>query len=114
MQVYIVELDYTVPIEAVERQLAEHQAFLERHYAAGILLASGPKVPRTGGIILARAARRQDIEEMILQDPFYEHGLASYKISEFAPRRTGNGFPALDAVNPLAGAVQGREGESPD
>ena len=51
---FIVSLRYVVPVEQVEPHMEGHMAWLEDHYASGMFMASGRKVPRTGGIILAR------------------------------------------------------------
>lgn len=52
---FIVSLTYHASLEQIDAYLAEHVAFLKEQYAQGHFLASGRKVPRTGGIILARA-----------------------------------------------------------
>ena len=67
-------------------------AFIERNYSAGLFLASGAKVPRTGGVIIARGRSVADIEELITADPFHMAGVARYKITEFDP---GNVAAAL-------------------
>jgi uncharacterized protein YciI len=46
---YIVSLNYTVPLEKIDSLLEEHVQFLHAKYEAGIFIASGRKVPRTGG-----------------------------------------------------------------
>jgi uncharacterized protein YciI len=82
---FLIELTYTQPIEAVERLLGEHRAFLERQYASGYFLLSGRKLPRTGGIILARAKDVAELEAILAQDPFHIGQVASYAITEFVP-----------------------------
>jgi uncharacterized protein YciI len=56
----------------------------------GSFLASGRKVPRTGGVILARGASREEIETIINLDPFYRHHVAEYEIIEFSPTMSVN------------------------
>jgi uncharacterized protein YciI len=58
-------------------------AFLKEHYAAGRFLASGRKVPRDGGIILALGESKEAVEAIVKQDPFVARGLADYRIIEF-------------------------------
>jgi uncharacterized protein YciI len=72
--------------------MAEHVAFLEECFRAGVFLASGRQVPRRGGVILAVAPSREDLEAVIRHDPFVVHGLARYEIVEF---RTSLHHPAL-------------------
>jgi uncharacterized protein YciI len=54
----IVSLTYVMPIEAVEAQLDGHIAWLKEGYESGMLMASGRKVPRTGGVLLAKGISR--------------------------------------------------------
>lgn len=80
---YVVNLHYTRPLAEVEQWIEPHRAFLDRHYASGDFLASGPKVPRTGGVILVRGVSRQRLDEIIAEDPFYQAGVAQYEVVEF-------------------------------
>lgn len=45
---FVMELSYTAPIEAVEDHMDAHIAWLDGYYASGVFLASGRKVPREG------------------------------------------------------------------
>ncbi|MDD7039160.1 MAG: YciI family protein, partial [Alistipes senegalensis] len=47
---FIVRLTYKKPLAEVERHLAAHREYLDRHYADGAFLCSGPQNPRSGGI----------------------------------------------------------------
>jgi len=80
---YIIDLHYIVPLEQLDAHMTEHVTFLNKYYKLNIFVASGRKVPRTGGIILALAASREEVEEIIKEDPFYFHQLAEFKITEF-------------------------------
>ncbi|WP_033215699.1 YciI family protein [Kitasatospora phosalacinea] len=80
---FILELTYTAPLERVDALLPAHIAWLERHYAAGTFLASGRKVPRDGGVILAVAPDRSAVEAIAATDPFVPAGVADYRITEF-------------------------------
>ena len=85
---YIISLTYIKPLEEVDVLLEEHVVYLKEQYDLGHFLASGRKVPRTGGVILARGVSREDIETIITLDPFYRHGVAEYEITEFCPTMT--------------------------
>lgn len=80
---FIIELTYKVPLETIDANLANHAAFLEKCYAAGHFIASGRKVPRDGGIILAAAESKLVLADIIAEDPFYKLQLADYTITEF-------------------------------
>ena len=81
---FIIELTYTVPLSQVDAYLESHIEFLNKYYEAGNFIASGRKVPRDGGIILAVASNKKEIEKIIAQDPFHTNNIAQYKITEFA------------------------------
>ena len=53
---FILELTYTAPDARVAPLLADHMAWVEKHYAAGVFIASGRKVPRDGGIMATTTA----------------------------------------------------------
>lgn len=82
---FVVLLNYVKPLSEVDRFVGEHRQFLERHYAAGHFLLSGRKEPRTGGVILATAESRAEVERIIQNDPFHREKIASYEIVEFLP-----------------------------
>lgn len=85
---FIISLTYIKPIEEVDALLEEHVEYLKEQYELGHFLASGRKVPRTGGIILTHAVSREDIETIITLDPFYRNQVAEYEVTEFCPTMT--------------------------
>jgi uncharacterized protein YciI len=85
---YVVSLTYTAPLERIDEALADHVVFLDRHFATGTFLASGRKVPRRGGIILAGGVTREDLDRILDEDPFRRLGLATYEVTEFVASRT--------------------------
>lgn len=82
-------LKYLKPLDEVDRFVGGHRSFLEQYYASGHFLLSGRLNPRTGGVILANAATREDIESIVVHDPFYRESLAEYEIIQFIPSMTG-------------------------
>jgi uncharacterized protein YciI len=80
----IIELTYEKPLSEIEKQISAHRAWLDQYYEKGLFIASGPKNPRDGGIIIA-LTDKETATQLITEDPFYKHGLASYKITEFEP-----------------------------
>ena len=82
---FVILLHYLKPLPEVDRYVDEHRAFLERHYAAGNFLLSGRQEPRSGGVILADAPTRAQIEEIVREDPFNREQIARYEIVEFVP-----------------------------
>ncbi|MFG2616198.1 YciI family protein [Streptomyces sp. NPDC048507] len=92
---FVMELTYTAPVEAVDAEMEAHVAWLDGHYASGLFLASGRKVPREGGIILAAGVSRAEIERIAAGDPFVVAGVCAYRITEFVATKTA---PALAAA----------------
>ena len=80
---FIINLTYIEPLEAVEKHLEKHIDFLNQYYTKGLFIASGRKNLRTGGIILMRAKNKEAVQEIITHDPFYQNEIAQYEIIEF-------------------------------
>ena len=80
---FVIELTYKASLAEIDASMAAHVKFLKKYYAAGNFLISGRKIPRDGGIILAVGESRQQIDIIIREDPFYERGLADFRIIEF-------------------------------
>lgn len=90
---FIINITYKTALENVDRFLAEHITFLEEQYAKGHFIASGRKVPRTGGIILAKTETKEALNAILEKDPFKLNDLALYEVIEFIPSKTA---PELD------------------
>ncbi|MFE7530512.1 YciI family protein [Kitasatospora sp. NPDC057542] len=85
---FVLELTYTADLESIDAVLAQHIEWLDAHYAAGTFLASGRKVPRDGGVILAVGEDRALIEALVATDPFVRAGLTEYRVTEFLATTT--------------------------
>lgn len=92
---FIVVLTYQAPIEEVDAHLKAHIEFLDQYYEEGVFLASGRRVPRVGGVILAEAESEEALRAIVDADPFLTSGVATAEIIEFAPTRA---IPALSAL----------------
>lgn len=89
----IIEITYKKPLNAVEQHLQEHREFLSTYYKKNIFIASGPKIPRDGGIILANATK-DEVKAIIKNDPFYIDGVADYRFIQFEPNKYSAEFKA--------------------
>lgn len=85
---FIISLTYIKPLEEVDAHIGAHVEYLNQQYQEGRFLASGRKVPRTGGIILSSVDDKKMLEDIIRQDPFHKHHIANYDIIEFTPTMT--------------------------
>lgn len=92
---FIVSLTYKRPIEDVDSHLDAHVDYLKQEYSNGNFIASGRKVPRTGGIILSNVKTRDELEGILAKDPFYIADVADYDIIEFVPSMVAEGFEKL-------------------
>ena len=91
---FVIELSYKVPLSQIDAAMKSHVAFLKKYYAAGRFLISGRKIPRDGGIILAVADSRAQLETIVQEDPFVSRGLADFRIIEFRPSQRAEDIQA--------------------
>ncbi|WP_416479179.1 YciI family protein [Streptomyces sp. LKA04] len=96
---FVLELSYTAPLEAIDAVLPDHVAWLDELYERGVFLASGRKEPRDGGVIVAVAGDRARMEEIAAGDPFVRAGVCEYRVTEFVATKTA---PALEAYRESA------------
>lgn len=100
MSWFVISLRYVAGLDAIDGAMRAHVAFLERQRAAGIFIVWGRKVPRDGGIILARGDDRAAVERLMRDDPFVSRGLAEIEVTEFQPKP----LAVVDAVARLLDA----------
>lgn len=92
---FIINLNYIVPLDQLDAHMAEHVKFLRKYYKLNRFVASGRKVPRTGGIILALAESKEEVERIISEDPFYINKVAEFTVIEF---QTSQYHPELKSL----------------
>ena len=92
---FIISIHYTAPLAEMDKHIPDHVKFLDHYYEKNIFMASGRKVPRTGGVILAVAESIGEIEKIILDDPFHKLEMAEYTITEFTPSKF---HPGLEGI----------------
>lgn len=85
---FLILLEYQKSPEVVDQYVAAHRTHLATQFAAGKLVMSGPQVPRNGGVIIARLQAREEVEAMMLADPYISNGVATYRVIEFVARAT--------------------------
>lgn len=93
---FVVLLTYKVELGEVEAHLGAHVEYLKKHYASGLFLVSGAKVPRNGGVIIATAESKVSLDAVLAEDPFAIAGIADYEVVEFAASMFGSGLEDLD------------------
>ncbi|OJT97187.1 MAG: GTP cyclohydrolase [Rhizobium sp. 63-7] len=80
----ILSLTYIKSTQEADVHMQPHLAWVKEGYDKGWFLASGRKIPRTGGVILA-----------VAEDPFTIHGICTYEITEVALTTVVDGLEAL-------------------
>ncbi|KAA9001702.1 hypothetical protein FJU30_05255 [Affinibrenneria salicis] len=90
---YIISLSYKKVLADVDALLEQHVAWLQKNYREGHFLASGRKNPRTGGVILARSMDREQLNDLLKQDPFI--AVADYEVIDFQPSMAVDALSAL-------------------
>jgi uncharacterized protein YciI len=91
---FILTLTYVAPLEEVDKHVPAHMEWIKAGYASGAFLASGRKVPRTGGFVLAKGDRAE-VEALIATDPFMISGVTTYDITEVSVAFTAAGLEQL-------------------
>jgi uncharacterized protein YciI len=92
---FIVDLKYIVPLTELDEHMDAHVKYLKKYYKKNIFVASGRKVPRTGGIILALAKDEEALKKILMEDPFYINRLADFSITHFL---TSQYHPDLESL----------------
>lgn len=96
---FIVSITYKTDIAQIEAHMDAHKAYLQEQYEAGHFIASGRKVPRTGGIILWLALKAwRHWNRSWRQTRSIYINWADYEITEFMPTMVEM-FPVCWGVN---------------
>jgi uncharacterized protein YciI len=91
---FVIELIYKAPLASIDASMPAHMRFLKKHYASGTFLMSGRKIPRDGGIIIAVANSKDQLEAIVRDDPFVARGLADVRLIEFRASQVADDMPA--------------------
>jgi uncharacterized protein YciI len=87
MKHFLLEGQHLVPFEQRDPALiAAHRRFLQQGYDQGRFLMSGPSIPTTGGILVARAQSRDELDAWLADEPFCRAKVMRFaRITEFDP-----------------------------
>jgi len=91
---FVLLLTYVKPLEEVDALMRKHMAWLNDHYDAARFVVSGRRIPRTGGVIVARGDDRKEMESIAASDPFVSGGVATVEVIQFRASQTARGFEA--------------------
>ena len=79
---------YRRPFEEALTVSDAHRAYLLGLKERGLVLASGPLDPRTGGVLLLRVpdeGAREMLDRIRDEDPYTKTGMAQYELLPWAP-----------------------------
>lgn len=74
---------YRKPLDEVLAHQDEHREYLRELHERGVLLASGPQEPRSGGVLLLRVADEEGLAALDAVrdgDPYTRAGVAQYEL----------------------------------
>jgi len=92
---FIILLTYTCSTEKIDEFLVDHRLYLDRYYSRNKFICSGAQQPRNGGVILCNGESGEEVESIILEDPFKIHNLATYQVIEFTPSKFAPAFESF-------------------
>lgn len=91
---FVISLTYQASLDVIDAALPSHVEWLRDGYDRGLFVASGRKVPRSGGMIFA-VGERETVERKLDSDPFRQAGLATYDVTELVPTMVADGLERL-------------------
>ena len=81
--IFMIMLTIIVDRAIYEPYLPAHLAYLQGLKARRVLLLSGPFRDRTGGLVLVKAASREEAEAIARADPLVANNVDSYELREW-------------------------------
>lgn len=87
MSLFVFIVTFTKDKSEVEKYMGGHREFLDKALADGLLVMSGGRATKTGGIIIARLGSLDEANAFIGTDPLKVNSVAEYEVHEFAPSR---------------------------
>jgi uncharacterized protein YciI len=87
MKYFFLEGQHLVPFEQRDpRLVAAHRKFLQDGYDRGRFLLSGPTIPPSGGVLVARAESLDELNAFLADEPYCKAKVMRFsRITEFDP-----------------------------
>lgn len=86
---------YTATPDQVDPHRDAHVAWVQQHTEAGHFLAGALQAGGVGGLIVAKASSRDEVESWTADDPFIANGVFEYDIREYEVAFTTPGLEGL-------------------
>ena len=86
LRLWAVTATLSRPMGELEAHLAGHFAFVRQQCATGTIFAAGPLLSESeenvgNGLMIFRAETRQDVLDLLEQDPLYAQGVREYAVA---------------------------------
>ena len=81
---YVLIVDYIKSDNEVAPYVETHRSWVKLQLNNNIFYAAGPKNNGLGGVILARAINRAELNTIIASDPYVLEDVAEYRVIEFS------------------------------
>jgi NADP-dependent 3-hydroxy acid dehydrogenase YdfG/uncharacterized protein YciI len=99
----LVLITHTGSPDAVERHTEAHRAYLKSLYERGKLVASGPFAPRTGGALVLRVERKEELADIVAGDPFHVHAVSTHDVRVWTPTQGADRLEGAMPAPPTSG-----------
>jgi len=84
---HILFLRFTERKSEAGKFMQGHKDWIQRGFDAGDFLLTGSLQPQMGGVILTDRISREELAQLVEQDPFVEQGIVIPEIVELSPSR---------------------------
>jgi len=85
---FIINLKFSHNKALAAKHMAAHKTWIEDGFNDGIFLGVGSLVPSIGGVLLARSASRDALQDRVNRDPFVIHDVVIADVQEVDFKRT--------------------------
>jgi uncharacterized protein YciI len=91
---FVITLKFADKSKAPEH-MAGHKAWIEKYFEAGRFQLVGSLEPNAGGAIIATGGDYTEMENIVREDPFVEHGIVKAEILHISPNKIVQGLEKL-------------------
>jgi uncharacterized protein YciI len=85
--IFVITVTFKAPMSEVEKYMEAHRGFLDDALKSGVLMMSGGRNPKVGGVIVCKFWSMDEAQAFIHQDPLCVADVADYDVVEFSPSR---------------------------
>ncbi len=83
MEFFMIEGNLVEHPNMSDELMKKHKAYTQKAMDAGMILFSGLKKSMDGAVFVMKAKSRQQIEDYLEQEPFFQAGIQTYQVVPF-------------------------------